>query len=221
MIALDVWPVLAEWRVLASGLVWTLALSAVGAVGGLMVGVACAGSRFEGPKPLAILVIGYVEFIRNTPFIVQLFFILFGLPALGLRLSPEVAAMIAVVVNFGAYATEIVRAGVQATPPGQIEAARALALSRLQTYGLVVLPPALFRVWPALVSQVVIVMLGTAVCGQISVEELSWAANLIHSRNFRAFEALLVASAVYLLVAAAARHLLNRFGKNLVLRSST
>ena len=72
---------------------------------------------------------------------------------------------------------------------GQIEAAQSLALSELQVFTRVVLPPSLQRVWPALVSQIIIVMLGSAVCGQISTNELSYAVNLIHSRNFRAFEA--------------------------------
>jgi polar amino acid transport system permease protein len=154
----------------------------------------------------------YVELVRNTPFIVQLFFVFFGLPVAGVRLSPEVASIIAMVVNLGAYATEIIRAGIDATPRGQIEAALSLALTRAQVFTRVVLPPALRKVWPALVSQIVIVMLGSAVCGQISTEELSYAANLIQSRNFRAFEAFMVATAIYLLLAIGVRRLLNWAG---------
>jgi polar amino acid transport system permease protein len=112
------------------------------------------------------------------------------------------------VVNLGAYATEIIRAGIEATPRGQIEAAASLALTRVQTFLHVVLPPALKKIWPALVSQIIIVMLGSAVCGQISTPELSFAANLIQSRNFRAFEAFIVATTIYLLLAIAVRRLL-------------
>jgi polar amino acid transport system permease protein len=158
-------------------------------------------------------VAAYVELIRNTPFIVQLFFIFFGLPALGLRLSPEWSSVMAMVINLGAYSAEIVRAGVQSTPLGQIEAAVSLALSRWQTFVWVVLPPALQRVWPALVSQIIIVMLGSAVCGQISTEELSFAANLIQSRNFRAFEAFMVVTAIYLVLSIATRATLNWLGQ--------
>jgi polar amino acid transport system permease protein len=143
---------------------------------------------------------------------VQLFFIYFGLPAAGVKLSPETASVIAMVVNLGAYATEIIRAGIEATPKGQIEAAMSLALSRMQTFTRVVLPPALKKVWPALVSQIIIVMLGSAVCGQISTEELSYAANLIQSRNFRAFEAFIVATLIYLALSMAVRRLLNWMG---------
>jgi len=204
--------VLAQWPLLLKGAAWTLALTAISAVLGVALGIGCAWARTEGAALLRWVVGAYVELIRNTPFIVQLFFIFFGLPALGLRLSPEWSSVIAMVVNLGAYAAEIVRAGVQATPRGQVEAAMSLALTRAQTFVHVVLPPALRRVWPALVSQIIIVMLGSAVCGQIATEELSYAANLIQSRNFRAFEAFIVATLMYLLMAIAVRHLLNRVG---------
>lgn len=160
--------------------------------------------------------VAYVESIRNTPFIVQLFFIFFGLPALGLRLSPEWSSVIAMVINLGAYSAEIIRAGIQATPLGQIEAAVSLALSRTQTFIHVVLPPAFQRIRPALVSQIIIVMLGSAVCGQIATEELSYAANLIQSRNFRAFEAFIIATLLYLLLAITTRSVLNWIGERFV-----
>ena len=212
MITLDFGAVLAQWPLLLKGVVWTLGLTAISAVIGVVVGVVCAWARVHGGTVLRALAGTYVELIRNTPFIVQLFFVFFGLPAAGVKLSPEAASIIAMVINLGAYATEIIRAGIEATPRGQIEAAQSLALSPRQTFVHVVLPPALRRVWPALVSQIIIVMLGSAVCGQISTEELSFAANLIQSRNFRAFEAFLIATALYLALSVAVRRLLNWLG---------
>lgn len=211
-ITLDFAAVLSQWPLLLQGVAWTLALTAVSAVIGLAVGVAGAWARANGPLGLRVVVGTYVELIRNTPFIVQLFFVFFGLPAAGFRLSPEAASVIAMVINLGAYATEIVRAGLQATPRGQVEAALSLALTPAQVFLRVVLPPALRKVWPALVSQIIIVMLGSAVCGQISTEELSYAANLIQSRNFRAFEAFIVATGLYLVLAIGLRRLLNWAG---------
>lgn len=211
-IELDFWAVLAQWPLLVKGVVWTLGLTAISAVIGLAVGTLCAWARSSGPVWLRWLVGAYVELIRNTPFIVQLFFVFFGLPAAGVKLTPETASVIAMVVNLGAYAAEIIRAGIQATPKGQIEAAASLALSRVQTFVHVVLPPALKKVWPALTSQIIIVMLGSAVCGQISTQELSYAANLIQSRNFRAFEAFIVATGIYLLLSIGVRGLLNWLG---------
>ena len=212
MVVLDFPAVLEQWPALLRGAGFTLGLSTVAAAIGVAVGVACGWARALGPRPLQRAVGVYVELIRNTPFIVQLFFIYFGLPSLGLRLSPELASIIAMVVNLGAYAAEIARAGIEGTPRGQFEAARSLALNEFQVIMRVVLPPALARVWPAMVSQIVIVMLGSAVCGQISAQELSYAANLIQSRNFRAFEAYIVATVIYLVLAVAVRQFLNWIG---------
>ena len=212
MISFDFMAVLQQWPMLARGVAWTVGLTAVSAVLGVALGVGCAWARLEGPAALRVVTGAYVEVIRNTPFIVQLFFVFFGLPAAGVRLSPEWASVIAMVLNLGAYAAEIVRAGIQATPRGQIEAAVSLALTRAQTFIHVVLPPALRTVWPALVSQIIIVMLGSAVCGQISTEELSFAANLIQSRNFRAFEAFIIATGLYLALSITLRRVLNWLG---------
>jgi len=201
---------------LAKGVAWTLGLTAIPAVFGVALGIVCAWARVHGRAWAKLLAGVYVEAIRNTPFIVQLFFIFFGLPAAGIKLSPETASILAMVINLGAYATEIIRSGIEATPRGQIEAALSLALNPGQIFRRVVLPPALKKVWPALTSQLIIVMLGSAVCGQISTEELSFAANLIQSRNFRAFEAFLIATAIYLVLSIALRRLVQWLGERFV-----
>lgn len=211
-VELDFLAVLSDWPMLLVGVGWTLGLTLIATVIGLLVAIACAWSRAKGPLWLSVPVGAYVELLRNTPFIVQLFFIFFGLPSIGIRLSPPVASVLAMVLNLGAYGSEIIRAGLMATPRGQIEAAQSLALNGFQTFTRVVLPPALKRVWPALVSQIVIVMLGSAVCGQIAAEELSYAANVIAAASFRTFEAYIIATVVYLLLAIALRRFLNWIG---------
>lgn len=215
-IELQFGPILAQWPMLLKGAALTVALTGVAAVFGVLIGVLCAWSRSNAPLPWRSVVRAYVELIRNTPFIVQLFFLFFGLPAAGIKFSPLGASILALVVNLGAYSAEIIRAGIEATPRGQFEAAKSLALGPLQTFVHVVLPPALKKVWPALVSQITIVMLGSAVCGQISTEELSYATNLIQSRNFRAFEAYIVGTLSYLALAIALRRLLNWVGTRFV-----
>jgi polar amino acid transport system permease protein len=212
MVEFDFGSVLADWPLLLRGLMVTVCLTALSSAVGLAIGIAGAWARAFGAAWLRAAVGAYVELIRNTPFIIQLFFVFFGLPSAGVRLTPELASVIAMMINLGAYATEIVRAGVQGTPSGQIEAAHSLALTPAQVFVRVVLPPALSRVWPALVSQVVIVMLGSAVCGQIATQELSYYANLIQSRNFRAFEAFIVATLLYLGLAMVLRRLLHWAG---------
>jgi polar amino acid transport system permease protein len=216
VITLDFGAVLSQWPQLLRGAAFTVGLTAVSAVLGVSLGVACGWARAWGPAWLKWIVGAYVELIRNTPFIVQLFFVFFGLPSLGVKLTPEIASVIAMVINLGAYAAEISRAGIEGTPRGQIEAARSLALSERQVFLRVVLPPALARVWPAMTSQIIIVMLGSAVCGQIAAQELSYYANLIQSRNFRAFEAYIIATLIYLGLAIAIRQLLNWAGPKLI-----
>lgn len=203
---------------LVNGVLGTLRLTAVGTVLGIAVGILGAISRAWKLPGLSQLYGAYVELIRNTPFIVQLFFVFFGLPSTGLQLNEWQAATIAMVVNLGAYSTEIIRAGIEAVPKGHIEAASALAMSRFQIFRHVVLRQALLKIWPALSSQVVIVMLGSAVCSQISAEELTFGANFIQSRTFRAFEVYFVVTVLYFLLAVLLRQALALFGRYVLAR---
>ncbi|MDH1865573.1 amino acid ABC transporter permease [Pseudomonas chengduensis] len=209
--------VLQHSDLLLQGAVFTLGLTAIGTLLGVGLGIVGAILRAWRIRPFDRIFGVYVELIRNTPFIVQLFFIFFGLPSLGVRLSEWEAAILAMVINLGAYSTEIIRAGIQAIPHGQLEAASALAMSRFETFRHVVLRPALGKVWPALSSQIIIVMLGSAVCSQISTEELSFAANFIQSRNFRAFETYLLTTALYLIMAIGIRQLLAWVGRRFIM----
>lgn len=213
---LDFSVVLKQWPLLLDGLLLTVFLTLVAAVFGTVLGIACGVIRSKGPRWARWLIGAYVELIRNTPFIIQLFFIFFGLPGLGLKMTALTAAILANVVNLGAYVSEIARSGIEATPNGQIEAAESLALDRWQIFTRVILPPALKRVWPALVGQMVIIMLGSAVCSQISAEELSYAANQIASNSFRNFETYIVVAALYLLLSIALRRLLNWVGPHFI-----
>ncbi|WP_324834001.1 amino acid ABC transporter permease [Pseudomonas saxonica] len=216
---LDFMPVLQNSDLLLRGALFTLELTAIGTVLGVGLGIVGALARAWNIRPFSTLFGIYVELIRNTPFLVQLFFIFFGLPALGLHISEWQAAVLAMVINLGAYSTEIIRAGIQAIPKGQLEAASALAMTRFEAFRHVVLQPALAKVWPALSSQIIIVMLGSAVCSQISTEELSFFANFIQSRNFRAFETYALTTLVYLFMALLIRQLLNAFGRRYLTRS--
>ncbi|AZO19898.1 MULTISPECIES: amino acid ABC transporter permease [unclassified Mesorhizobium] len=198
--------------VLLKGIRITVQLILIGATFGVALGIACAWVRALGPRWLKPVVTIYVELIRNTPFLIQLFFIFFGLPSLGIKMSELTAANLAMIVNLGAYSCEIIRAGIQATPRGQFEAGASLAMSPFQTFWHVVLVPALQRIWPALSSQVVIVMLGSAVVSQIAAEDLTFAANFIQSRTFRAFETYIVSTLIYLALAILLRQLLAGLG---------
>ncbi len=198
---------------LIKGVLVTVELTLIGAVLGIILGIACAWARALGPSWLKPLVAAYVELIRNTPFLIQLFFIFFGLPGIGVQMNEMTAANLAMIINLGAYSCEIIRAGIQATPRGQFEAGASLAMTRFETFRHVVLVPSLQRIWPALSSQVVIVMLGSSVVSQIAAEDLTFAANFIQSRSFRAFEAYFVSTAIYLALAVLLRQALAVVGK--------
>ena len=196
------------YPVLVKGILITLELIAIGGIFGIALGIACAWARALGPSWIKPVVGTYVEMIRNTPFLIQLFFIFFGLPSLGVQMGELSAANLAMIINLGAYSCEIIRAGIQATQKGQFEAGASLAMTPFETFRHVVLVPSLQRIWPALSSQVIIVMLGSAVVSQIAAEDLTFAANFIQSRTFRAFEAYFLSTLVYLLLAILLRQVL-------------
>ncbi len=204
----------AEYRqIILWGIVTTVRLIVVGGAIGTGIGLTCAWLRLFGPPLLKPFGAVYVEVMRNTPLLVQLFFIFFGLPSLGIRLTAITAATVAMSLNLGAYSSEIIRAGIQATPRGQFEAAATLAMTPFETFRFVVLRPAFERIWPALCSQIVLVMLGSAVVSQISVEDLTFAGDFIQSRNFRSFETYFFITAVYFALAVIIRFLLNKSGE--------
>ena len=197
------------------GMAVTLGLTAVASTVGLALGIAGAVASRSKHRWVRRSIAGYVELIRNTPFIVQMFFIFFGLPSAGLRLSALQAAALAMVINLTAYAIEIIRAGLDAVPVGQREAASSMGLHRFAVFGLIVLPQALAFVYPALVGQITITMLESAVVSQIAVVDLTHVADLIQSRNFRSFETYLVITLVYLVLAILLRRLLALAGRGL------
>lgn len=152
--------------------------------------------------------IAYVEIIRNTPFLAQLFFIFFGLPRMGIRIDNVSAAIIAMTLNMAAYGIEIVRAGFDAVPKGQWEAAMALGLRPFRVFFSVILPQALRIIFPAMTGQMIIIMLESAVVSQIAIRDLTYEADLLQARTFRSFETYLVVAGIYLALAQTLRRAL-------------
>jgi polar amino acid transport system permease protein len=187
-----------DWAFLFSGAFRTMLYSLTGMIVGLAIGIVCATWRNSRVRVLQSAAGMYVEFIRNTPLLIQIFLIFFGLPSLGIRLSADQAAILALTFNFGAYATEIVRAGMEAVPRGEIEAGQSLGLNGIELLRHVILLPALERVYPALISQFTLLMLGSSIVSAIGANELTSAANAIQSRTFRSFEVYAIATLFYL-----------------------
>lgn len=199
-IQLDFPAVLERWPSFLGGAALTLELAALATVFGALLGTLAAVGRGTHNALIASICKIYVEAIRNTPLLVQIFLVYFGLASLGLKFSAFTVAVAALTINVGAYTAEIMRAGFEAIPRGQIEAAEGLALSSVQIYWHIILLPAVERVYPALTSQFVLLMLASSVCSQISAEELTAVANYIQSDTYRAFETYIVVAVLYVIL---------------------
>lgn len=185
---------------LLHGVLLTIQMSLLAIVLGFVLGALCAVARTSRSAILRSLMGIYVEIIRNTPLLVQTFWLFFGLAGLGFKLTAFTAAVIALTVNVAAYTCEIIRAGIESIRKGQIEAGESLGFSRFRMLLDIVLPPAIERVLPALTSQFVLLLLGTSVMSQISAEELMAAASRTQSSTFRGFEIYIVVAVIYLVL---------------------
>jgi polar amino acid transport system permease protein len=199
-VQLDFPAVLERWPSFLAGAALTLELAVFATMLGALFGTLAAVGRGSHSALIAGACKVYVESIRNTPLLVQIFLVYFGLASLGLKLSAFTVAVAALTINVGAYTAEIMRAGFEAIPRGQIEAAEGLALSRLQIYWHIILLPAIEKVYPALTSQFVLLMLASSVCSQISAEELTAVANYIQSDTYRAFETYIIVAVLYIIL---------------------
>lgn len=197
------------------GIQLTIGITVLTTVLGIFLGILGVSIKVGNNKFLQNIVGSFVEIFRNTPFIVQLFFIFFGLPALGLKLTAVEAGIIAMVLNLAAYSTEIIRAGVESIGKGQWEAGKTMGLRWSQTFIHIILPQAFTKISPALISQCIIVMLGSSVLSQISVEELTFSANFIQSRTFLSFESYFIVAGIYLVLAIIMRFILTRISEKL------
>lgn len=182
----------------------TLQIASLGIVGALILGFVIALFRISPIAPLRWFGISYVEFFRNTPLLVQIFFLFFGLPFLGIRLSQDTfttifwLAVIGMSLYHGAYAAEVIRGGLLGVEKGQIEAARSLGLSYGQMLRSVQIPQAVRAVIPPLGNIGIALVKNTSIAATIGVFELLQTALVVESRTFRAAEAFIAAAMLYL-----------------------
>lgn len=189
-----------NFGLLLAGAWLTLKMAVLAIAFGLILGILGSLFRTSGNRILNGIALTYVEVIRNTPYLIQLFFIFFGLPSLGIKLTAEQAAIISLAINFGAYSTEIVRAGVESIDKGQVEAGLAIGFSKLAVFRRIVIPPALANVYPSLVGQVILAVLFTSVVSQIAAKDLTYAGDFLNSRTFRSFEIYFTIALIYLAI---------------------
>ena len=205
---------------LIQGLAVTLQVATLSFVFAFALGLVGALARRSHFWPLRFVATVYVEVIRNTPVLLQIFVIFFGLPSVGIRFDAVTAGTIALSVNSGAYLTEIIRAGIQSISRGQVEAATALGLTPAQIFGRVVFPQALRNIYPPVVNQFIMVLLGSSLLSAIAVPDLTGNALVVNSRTYRTVEVFTFATLVYAALTLTASGLLNLLGRLLFPRAT-
>lgn len=211
-------PVFNNMDLLLDGALLTIQLAVTTMVLGTILGTIGAIGKVWGPRPVKFLITCFVDFIRNTPLLVQLFLVFFGLPSVGIRLSANEAALIGLTIYTSAYVVEIIRAGLESIPKSQTEAGLSLGMSFSQVFRYIIFFPAIAVVYPALTSQFILVMLGTSLVSLISAKELFHAAAFLDSRTFLPFEIYLVVSIMYLCLSFGFRVLFYLIGRAFFLR---
>ena len=165
---------------------------------GLVFGLLIALMRLSRSRILRILSTTYVEVIRGTPCLLQLFYIYFVLPAFGIRFEPFLAGVIGLAVNYSAYLSEVYRAGILAVPRGQMEASQALGMSRRLMMRLIILPQAIRVVVPPLGNYFISLFKDTSLVSIVTVKELMFTGQIIAATNFQYFTIFTIIGIIYL-----------------------
>jgi polar amino acid transport system permease protein len=185
---------------IARGLATTVLITITGTAIAMCIGLVLAIMRRARAKWISLPAEAFVEFVRATPLLVQLYFLYFGLPAFGIFLSALVTGIIGIGLNYSAYTAEVYRAGIEGVPRGQWEAARALNFSHGQTWVRIILPQAVRKVIPALGNYLVAMFKDTPILASISVLEMLERAQIVGSENFRYLEPMTEVGLLFILV---------------------
>ena len=198
----------------------TVAATVVGMALALVAGLFWAMLRRSRSKLVAWPATGIVEFVRSTPLLVQIYFLFYVMPAVGVKLSPFLTGVIALGLHYSAYTAEVYRSGIDGVPKGQWEAARALNFSHLRTFFTIILPQAIPPIIPALGNYLVAMFKDTPLLSTITVLELLYTSKDIGSQTFRYLEPLTIVGGLFLLVSLLSAWLIRGLERRLVLRRS-
>lgn len=178
---------------------YTLGVTAAASVLAIVLGLVLALARRSKAKLVHWPVVGFIEFVRSTPVPIQLFFVYYAMPTLGVQLSALSTGIIVLGVHYACYMTEIYRAGIEALPPGQWEACTALALSPTRTWRVVILPQVVRRIIPSIGNQIVALFKETPFLIVIGVSEMVTVANRLGAAQYRYIEPVTIAGLIFLL----------------------
>ena len=190
-----------SFPLLLAGAAITVEITAMSVTFGLLIGCMIGIARLCSIKPLRYFANVYVDFIRGTPLLVQIFLVYFALPnIIGSRVDPFVAAISACSINSGAYVAEIFRAGIQSIDKGQMEAGRSLGMTWAQTMRYIIMPQAFKNVVPTLANEFIVLLKETSVAGYIGLQDLTKGGDIIKSRTYSAFMPLIAVALIYLVM---------------------
>ena len=181
------------------GAMITILLSIFTVLMGFILGIGLALLKVSN-NSFRFLARGYVEFVRGTPILIQIFIVYYGLPLLGLDLPDFISGVIALSINSSAYISEIIRAGIQAIDRGQMEAARSLGLSKSLAMRYVILPQAFKKILPALGNEFIVIVKESAIVSIIGIHDLMYNTDTIRGNTFQPFKPLIVAAIIYFIL---------------------
>jgi polar amino acid transport system permease protein len=198
------------------GAVFTIILAVFTVLFGVLLGVVLALLRISKNKFLNFIATVYIEFIRGTPLMVQLFIIYFGLPNLvGFNMPDMAAAIMALSINSAAYVAEIIRAGIQAVDKGQMEAARSLGMTHAMAMRYIIIPQAVKNILPALGNEFIVVIKESSIVSVIGIGELMYNADTVRGNTYKAFEPLMVAAFMYFIMTFTLSKLMGRLERRM------
>lgn len=183
-----------------SGVKNTVLLAVFSVYLGVVFGVFLALMKISKNRIFNIISTSYIEFIRGTPLLVQLYIIYYGLPNIGINLPDFLAGIIALSVNSAAYVAEIIRAGIQAVDKGQMEAARSLGMTHNMTMKYIIIPQAFKNILPALGNEFIVVIKESSIVSVIGIHELMYNADTVRGNTFQPFEPLIVVALIYFII---------------------
>ncbi|ABV33429.1 MULTISPECIES: amino acid ABC transporter permease [Pseudothermotoga] len=200
---------------LLNGLVTTLYMTLFAAITGFIMGIILCVGRIYGRKIIRFICAGFIELIRGTPMLVQLFILYYGLPVYGIRLTPLMAALIGFCINSSAYQAEYIRGAIQSIGSGQMVAALSIGMTKWQAVRLIILPQALRRVIPAWTNEFIYLLKYTSMAYIIGAPEMMAQAKFIASRNFEFFKVYLLTAFIYIALVWLATVLFSKLEKRL------
>ncbi|MEJ8554366.1 amino acid ABC transporter permease [Tepidibacter sp. Z1-5] len=178
----------------------TVLLSICSVFIGVILGLFVSLMKLSKNKVLNIISSVYIEILRGTPILVQLFIVYYGLPTLGIDMPPFVAGIIALSINSSAYVAEIVRAGIQAVDKGQMEAARSLGMSNRMAMRYIIIPQGLKNILPALGNEFIVLIKESSIVMVVGIPEVMYNTNIVRGNTFQPFEPLIVAAIIYFIL---------------------